>query len=589
MTVGWNETVGAIPPIRPKPPMPAINWRHPLALGLVFAQDYNFALSLGGGGHFDLVGQSPGAFTGGPGQSMGPFGQQFTFGNGTADVYTTPSAANSQTKQTVEFLAKPNVNDFGCFIDKGTNLFFNVGWVTGDLYLDMQFSTTNGEWKTVTGGTALPFDQFCHVIVSWDGSSLSNTPIMQINGVLQSPTNSSVPVGTRTDDNQLFVGNYPGLDADMVPDISYARMWNRILTAQERLTLFTNPWCLYTKPPARTNSSLPAQIYSVSITEAGSGADTVSDVATLPSAISESGTAADTVSNIATHPATISESGTAADTISNGSTYPAALVEAGTAADTVSDVATLPSVITETGTAADTVSSVATHPATVSESGSAADTVSDVAVLPSTITETGTAADTVSNIGTFPRALAEAGTAADTVGGVSIIPVAVVESGTAADTIGSAAVIPVAISEQANAQDHEDSSKPSDTSLVETMVATDSYSATVIAGATLADTLSAADTIGATLVIPATLAEAMSAADVIQAQHALSALLVEIADAEDTTNSILNASLSIVETANAADTLDSSRGVLVPSKCDSLKGPFIVRSLSGPADCGDCG
>ena len=274
MAIGWNETVGVIPHIPPKPVKPALNGANPIARGLVFAVDYAFNISSGTGNHLDLTGNSIGAFVSTPGPTMGPFGQQCTFGNSTADSYTTNGPVNSLASGTVEFLAKPNVNDFGAFFNKGTNFFLNIGWVTGDLFVDVDFSTTNGEWQT-TGGS-FPFDQFCHVVVTYNGSSASNTPTVYINGIPKTLQLNTAPVGTRVaDDTTLLVANYPGMDADMVPDIVYMRYWNRILSISEARSLFNDPWQVYVQAPPQTATNLPSSGTNVNLTAVvGTGAAT---------------------------------------------------------------------------------------------------------------------------------------------------------------------------------------------------------------------------------------------------------------------------------------------------------------------------
>jgi hypothetical protein len=341
-----------------------------------------------------------------------------------------------------------------------------------------------------------------------------------------------------------------------------------------------------TSPPSGLSGFSPwdqnSNVYAVGLVEAATAADTVSDSATLPSAITEAGTAADIVSNVGTFPRAVTEAGAAVETVSDVATLPSAITEAGAAADTLNGGLSFTASLTEAATAADTVSNVATHPATITEAGAAAETVSDVATLPSVVTEAGTAAETISNVGTFPRTITEAGTAADTVNSAGIISASVTENGAASDTVSASQTMVGAISEQANAQDHEDTGTPTSAAIVETANATDSYSATVVFGASLLETASAADAIGAAMVIPAALLEGMTAADVVQARADLTALLLEIGAAQDAINSAIVASVSILEAANAVDTINAVP-IIYPSKCDSLSGPFIVRSLSGPS------
>jgi hypothetical protein len=572
MTFGWNETGGSLP-FGPKPHAPQINWKDPLTAGLVFAVDYGVPWFIN---TRDLVANLPGTLSG-TSANFGPFGGHRTFLSTTdQDAYTLTGAAAAIAggALSMEIVFKPNVNTFSMLCSIGGvsggdgEAFMDTNWGDSTNTISCGFgrSTTSGAWKDTNG--VFTFNQFVHCLITYDGSSTANAPSIYRNGQSVAVTQTGAPSGTRvTNNGSLLVGGFPGQSFGSLTDIEVCRVYNIVKTPQDAAAMGSNPWRIYKRAAPYVVSSLPAQTYSVSITETGTAADTVSDTATLPNTITEAGTAAETMSDSATLPSTITEAGTAADTISNGSTYAATITEAGNAADTVSDVATLPNTITEAGTAADTVNDVATLPSTITEAASALDHPSTNATLPSTVTEAGAASDTVNSAG--------------------IISVSVAESVPISDTVSSKATMAGAIVEQANAQDTEDAGAPPVSALVEQANATDSYSATVIVGVSIVETASAADAYGAALIIPAALLETMTAADVVQARADLAALLLEIANAQDITNSILNASLSIVETANAADTLDASRGPLIPSKCDSLKGPFIVRSLAGPP-CGDC-
>ena len=141
----------------------------------------------------------------------------------------------------------------------------SVGW----LYIGYQFSSTNvfgfSKYGATTSGfwdartNPLTKGIWYHVVVTYDGSSNSNVPIMYINGVSVTVTTSSQPTGGGTDDssNPLLIGNvvsgirgFPGRICDV-------RIYNRILSANDVQTLAagTNP----------TSQILSAQIKSGSI------------------------------------------------------------------------------------------------------------------------------------------------------------------------------------------------------------------------------------------------------------------------------------------------------------------------------------
>jgi hypothetical protein len=254
----WNETGGTLP-FGPKPNTPAINWREPLTRGLVFAVDYSYAFGGGNGAASrpDLTRNSIGTLGATTVPSNGPFGQQATFptGGGGNDTYVTGSVVNGSQQGTLEFVAKPNVNDFGCFFNKGADTaagnFFNVGWVTGNTFVDVGFSGGGAEWQTTDG--SFPNDQFCHCVVAYDGGSTANVPIIYINGRARPIQTNTGATGSRTPDSAVLnVGDYFSGGQDMYPDIVYMRYWNRLLTAQEISSLAGNPWQIYRQPPPAT-------------------------------------------------------------------------------------------------------------------------------------------------------------------------------------------------------------------------------------------------------------------------------------------------------------------------------------------------
>ena len=107
------------------------------------------------------------------------------------------------TAKSVAFWVKPD--DFGAayemlIISDGTGtdtdeLFDIVTQITtGKVGLVAHFSTTNGVW-IITSAT-LTAGAWNHVVVTYDGTSTANNPVIYINGASVAVTRSTAPVGT---------------------------------------------------------------------------------------------------------------------------------------------------------------------------------------------------------------------------------------------------------------------------------------------------------------------------------------------------------------------------------------------------------
>lgn len=100
-----------------------------------------------------------------------------------------------------------------------------------NITISMYWSTTAGQWTIATPSTGA----IHNLIITYDGSSTSNDPVVYLDGVSQTVTRTIPPVGSLTNaSGNLVVGNrfldnaraFNGMIAE------YAR-WTRILTANE--------------------------------------------------------------------------------------------------------------------------------------------------------------------------------------------------------------------------------------------------------------------------------------------------------------------------------------------------------------------
>lgn len=111
-------------------------------------------------------------------------------------------------------------NGYGRILDKAATTFSGganeAGWSlqigqqggAGELIFENGFSANNGRWRTALG--SIDLNQWQHVAVVYDSSDTLADPEIYLNGVLQTLTQTSNPIGTELSDaaNDLVVGNY---------------------------------------------------------------------------------------------------------------------------------------------------------------------------------------------------------------------------------------------------------------------------------------------------------------------------------------------------------------------------------------------
>jgi len=133
-------------------------------------------------------------------------------------------------------------NDVGRFFEKG-GFDFRFLDATGKLRIKVDFSSTNALFNTTN---AITLNKNSIVAFSYDGSNVSNEPVMYIDGVNIPITVTQTPVGTITTDvgSDLFIGNVTG-DTGTFDGNRFQEMFlNRELTAAELKSITSNPQAL---------------------------------------------------------------------------------------------------------------------------------------------------------------------------------------------------------------------------------------------------------------------------------------------------------------------------------------------------------
>ena len=293
-------------------------------------------------------------------------------------------------------------------------------------------------------------------------------------------------------------------------------------------------------------------VYSVTITETGTGTDSITARVTLLGTISETGTGTDSVSAGLQYLGSITETGTGTDSISGTFRPSATITETATGSDVESAILAAIARINETATGSDADSAQYTTNPSVSESATGTDTDSAKMTAKSTISETATVTDAASALATLLAAVSEAATATDLTESIKGLFAYIVESATGTDSINA----------------------PGSTynpRINETATGTDSVSALVVLVSQVAESATINDVTAAFKAYLAAIIEAASGADTVFSQFVARSVISEAATGTDTDSAKFTAQASIAETATGTDT-ESPRYIANPVIAETATG-----------------
>ena len=283
-------------------------------------------------------------------------------------------------------------------------------------------------------------------------------------------------------------------------------------------------------------------VYAVTITETGTGSDSILAQAVFKGTISETGTGTDTVVARLSYLGTISELATGTDAISAAMRYARSISETGTASDTISAQSSLGGQILESATIADT----------------------DLArlIARATISETATGTDLVSARATFRAAVAESATITDLISAIKGYVAAIVESATGSDTVSARYITRPTISESAAATDIVRAFFTAAARISELATGTDAVSALQRMAAAVAESATATDSVLAKVGFLSRIQEAAAAQDAVNAPGSIyKVLLQELATAQDAITARATFRSSVTETATGTET---DRAAFIP-------------------------
>jgi hypothetical protein len=286
-------------------------------------------------------------------------------------------------------------------------------------------------------------------------------------------------------------------------------------------------------------------VYAVTITETGTGTDSITASITLLGSVSETGTSTDSFSAGLEYTGDITESGTVTDEVSARFLFLGAISENATGADLTAAIMTALGNISETATGTDTDSALMTAQSSVNEAATGTDADSARLSANSNISETATAADAVSALTTLLASVSEAATATDLISSIKGLFAYIVESATITDALNA----------------------PGSTynpSLSETATAADSIVALARFAVQVAESASITDLAAAFKAYLAAILEAASVSDADFSQFVARSAISETATGSDTDAAAFTAQSSVSETATGTDT-DTPQKVTRPS------------------------
>jgi hypothetical protein len=339
-------------------------------------------------------------------------------------------------------------------------------------------------------------------------------------------------------------------------------------------------------------------VYAATITETGTGSDSILARAIFNSSISETGTGTDSISaslggitylgtieELATGSdavlaraifrASLAESGTGTDTISARSAFGTAILESAPIADTNLARLIARATLSETATGSDTESASLTARSTLSESATITDADVGRISFPTVISETASGSDTDAASLTVNPAISETATGTDAVSARAIFLAAVAESGTITDLISAIKGYFVAILESATGTDTFSAKYTTLPSVSETATITDANVGFISFPTTISETATGTDTDSAQYITRPSIAESATGTETVSTLYSTNPSVAESATGTETVSPGYIANPSIVESASITDAV-AARYIALPSIFESASGSDIV-------------
>jgi len=302
-------------------------------------------------------------------------------------------------------------------------------------------------------------------------------------------------------------------------------------------------------------------VYSVSISEAASGVDSVVGYAIFYSAVQELASGIDSIDASFTASSNISETASAIDSISSVPLYASSISETASGVDATSSAQTFANAVSETGSGVDQISSSQTFITAVSETGSGTDSISSAQGFASIISETGSGIDQISASFTASSNISESASGVDAVSSLASFASSISETGAGLDQINTTAIFISSIAENSAGLDQVNSSQTFITSLSETASGVD---AETVAASTFnaysSETASGVDSESvAASTFNAYSDETASGVDAVSSKQSFASDISETAAGLDAPSAVQQFVSSVAETASGIDQVDSAQ------------------------------
>lgn len=228
---------------RAKPAFPQLSRSHPLAQGIVL----DVPMFEGSGQRAnELAALTPGTITGASFVNT-RYGYGLRFRGDTVNsdrlVLTPKPFQKDLAEFTLETLAYVRgYGNNGVLYTGRIELLFDSG-VPGSLRIYAGFSSADGYWDI-----PVTFNQWNHIVVTYNTSSSANNPSVWINSVAQTVTRTTGPSGTKlTDPSSIRIGNTTSNTRAFEGDVAFTRLRNYRLSSLEVAQLYASPFQIYKK------------------------------------------------------------------------------------------------------------------------------------------------------------------------------------------------------------------------------------------------------------------------------------------------------------------------------------------------------
>jgi len=280
-------------------------------------------------------------------------------------------------------------------------------------------------------------------------------------------------------------------------------------------------------------------VYSVTITETGTGTDSITATVTLLGTISETGTGTDSVSAGLQYLGSIAETGTGTDSISGIFRPSATITETSTGTDLAAAILAALGNISETATGTDSVDAPgSTYNPSLSETATGTDTFVARAAFYSAVAESANASDLITSLKGFFCSVLESASISDLASSSPVYVGQIIELVSGTDAASAQYNTRPIVSESATATDTNTAGFSVNSSLSESATGTDAVLTRYIALPVVQESGSATDTTSAKQIFKVQIAESVTGQDVISAFAQFAASITESGTGTDVVSAL---------------------------------------------------